>query len=123
MTATASTGKLDAVARLGADEVVDRRAHDVTALGERWDVVLDAPGVLAVRSLGRIDEHAHLELLAFIGELLAIGRGPQEEGLMRKPTFDRLPLRSVPVDVSTTQGDGSDASGMARKSRSRSTTR
>jgi hypothetical protein len=83
----------------------------------------DAPGVLAVRSLGRIDEHAHLELLAFIGELLAIGRGPQEEGLMRKPTLERLPLRNVPVAVSTTQGEGSDASGMTRNSRSRSTIR
>jgi hypothetical protein len=84
----------------------------------------DAPGVLAVRSLGRIDDHAHQELLGFIGELLAIGRPAQEAaGLSRKPTLERLPLRSVPVDGSTTQGDGSDASGIARNPRIRSTTR
>jgi hypothetical protein len=83
----------------------------------------DAPGVLAVRSLGRIDEQAHGEVLAFIGELLAIGRPPQEAGLMRKPTLERLPLRNVPVERSTTQGRGSDVSGMARNSRIRSTTR
>ena len=28
------------------DAVVDRHAHDVLALGERWDVVLDVPGAL-----------------------------------------------------------------------------
>jgi hypothetical protein len=83
----------------------------------------DAPGVLAVRSLGRIDAAAHAELLDFVGELLAIGRPDQDIGLMRKPTLERLPLRSVPVFASTTQGDGTDASGTARNSRIRSTTR
>lgn len=83
----------------------------------------DAPGVLAVRSLGRIDERAHQELMALVGELLAIGRPAQEAGLIRKPTLDRLPLRSVPVEVSTTQGDGNEASGISRKSRISSTTR
>jgi hypothetical protein len=83
----------------------------------------DAPGVLAVRALGRIDDRAHGELLAFVAELLAIGRPAQEAGLMRKPTFERLPLRSVPVDLSTTQGLGSEVSGIARNSRIRSTTR
>ena len=82
----------------------------------------DAPGVLAVRSLGRIDDAAHRELLAFVGELLAIGR-QDAAGFSRKPTLERLPLRRVPVDVSTTHGDGSDASGSARNSRMRSTTR
>jgi hypothetical protein len=83
----------------------------------------DAPGVLAVRSLGRIDDEAHRQVMAFIGELLAIGRPLQEAGLMRKPTLERLPLRKVPVDVSTTHRDGSEASGIARNSRIRSTTR
>jgi hypothetical protein len=74
----------------------------------------DAPGVLAVRSLGRIDDEAHAELLDFVAELLAIGRPPQDMGLMRKPTLEPLPLRNVPVEVSTTQGDGKEASGIAR---------
>lgn len=84
----------------------------------------DAPGVLAVRSLGRIDDQAHAELMDFVAELLAIGRLDQDAaGFSRKPTLERLPLRSVPVAVSTTQGEGSEALGMARNSRSRSTTR
>lgn len=77
----------------------------------------DAPGVLAVRSLGRIDERAHREVLELLSELLALGGREDYDavaGLMRKPTFERLPLRTVPVVVSTTQGDGSEASGMAR---------
>lgn len=74
----------------------------------------DAPGVLAVRSLGRIDEHAHNTLMDFVGELLALGQPDQVDGLMRKPTLERLPLRNVPVDVSTTHGEGSEASGIAR---------
>ncbi len=83
----------------------------------------DAPGVLAVRSLGRIDDAAHEELMAFVAELLSIGRPDQEAaGLSRNPTLERLPLRNVPVDRSTTQGDGSALSGMARNSRIRSTT-
>ena len=83
----------------------------------------DAPGVLAVRSLGRIDADGHRELMAFVEELVAIGRPAQDIGLMRKPTLERFPLRSVPVSVSTTHGEGSDALGIARNSRSRSTTR
>jgi len=33
----------------------------------------DAPGVLAVRSLGRIDDVAHADMLALIDELVAMG--------------------------------------------------
>jgi hypothetical protein len=78
----------------------------------------DAPGVLAVRSLGRIDERAHREVLALLQELLELGGARERQdalaGFMRKPTLEPLPLRSVPVVVSTIQGDGSEASGMAR---------
>ena len=35
----------------------------------------DAPGVLAVRALGRIDDGAHAEVLALIDELVAMGGG------------------------------------------------
>ncbi len=44
MTGVASGRKLPFVTRLGADAVVDYGTTDVAALGERWDVVLDAPG-------------------------------------------------------------------------------
>jgi len=44
VTATARAGQLPFVASLGADEVLDHHAQDVTALGLRWDVVLDTPG-------------------------------------------------------------------------------
>lgn len=44
VTGVASGGKLPFVTTLGADAVVDYRTQDFAALGERWDVVLDAPG-------------------------------------------------------------------------------
>jgi NADPH:quinone reductase-like Zn-dependent oxidoreductase len=44
VTATARGSQLAFVEGLGADEVLDHRAHDVLALGRRWDVVLDTPG-------------------------------------------------------------------------------
>lgn len=46
VTAVADRPREAFVRDLGADVVVDRRAQDVLALGERWDVVLDAPGAL-----------------------------------------------------------------------------
>lgn len=48
VTAVASLGKLAFAADLGADELIDHREHDATRLGERWDVILDAPGVLTL---------------------------------------------------------------------------
>ncbi len=47
VTAVASTDRLGFVTELGADEVLDRRRDDLTRLGLRWDVVLDAAGTLA----------------------------------------------------------------------------
>ncbi|MCX6465359.1 MAG: NADP-dependent oxidoreductase [Pseudonocardiales bacterium] len=46
VTAVASAARLDLATELGAHEVLDRRRHDVTALGARFDVVLDAAGTL-----------------------------------------------------------------------------
>jgi NADPH:quinone reductase-like Zn-dependent oxidoreductase len=46
VTAVASAARLDLAAELGAHEVLDRRAVDLAALRERFDVVLDAAGVL-----------------------------------------------------------------------------
>ncbi len=48
VTAVASGPKLPYAAELGADELIDRTKHDATQLGERWDVILDAPGALTL---------------------------------------------------------------------------
>lgn len=53
VTAVASGSKLGFAADLGADELVDYREQDVTALGRRWDVILDAPGLLAFATARR----------------------------------------------------------------------
>lgn len=46
VTGVASGANLDLVAELGADELIDRHTQDLAALDERWDIVLDAAGVL-----------------------------------------------------------------------------
>jgi NADPH:quinone reductase-like Zn-dependent oxidoreductase len=48
VTAVASGRKLHYAAELGADELIDRTQHAPTRLGEQWDVILDAPGTLAL---------------------------------------------------------------------------
>ena len=45
VTGVASTAGLAHVAGLGADQTVDRTTTEVRSLGERWDVVLDTPGL------------------------------------------------------------------------------
>jgi NADPH:quinone reductase-like Zn-dependent oxidoreductase len=44
VTGAGSTAKLELVRSLGADHVIDRTASDVTASGERYDVILQAGG-------------------------------------------------------------------------------
>lgn len=51
VTAVASAARLDLATELGADEVLDRSTYDVTTLGERWDVVLDAAGTLTLPAM------------------------------------------------------------------------
>lgn len=46
VTAVADDARSAWLTDLGADVVVDRSRSDVLSLGERWDVVLDAPGAL-----------------------------------------------------------------------------
>lgn len=50
VTAVSSGPGLEFVAWLGADDVVDRREQEVTALGRHWDVVLDTPGRLSLHT-------------------------------------------------------------------------
>ncbi len=44
VTGVASGAKLPFVTGLGAEDVIDYRTQDFTALDERWDVILDTPG-------------------------------------------------------------------------------
>jgi NADPH:quinone reductase-like Zn-dependent oxidoreductase len=48
VTGVAAGPRLAFVAGLGADELVDRHEQDVAALGRRFDVVLDTPGLLSL---------------------------------------------------------------------------
>lgn len=54
----------------------------------------DAPGVLAVRALGRIDDARHAEMLALVRELVAMGRTEQ---LPVTPLPRRSGLSSTPA--------------------------
>lgn len=45
VTAVDNAGKLELMGSAGADRVIDYAAQDFTALGERWDLVLDLVGV------------------------------------------------------------------------------
>lgn len=44
VTAVDTTGKLELLRRLGADDVVDFTAEDFTARGARYDIIFDVPG-------------------------------------------------------------------------------
>ena len=54
VTATTSPRALDVVRSLGADQVIDRTAEDVTRMGTRYDLVLDIGGALPLSRLARI---------------------------------------------------------------------
>jgi hypothetical protein len=74
----------------------------------------DGPGVLAVRSLGRIDDARHAAALSLVDELIAL----QDTGLTRKPTSEPRPRVNVPVARDTVHGAGSRSPAAARKRRS-----
>lgn len=54
VTAVCSAAGADLVRSLGAAHVVDREREDVTAGGQRFDVVLDAVGTLSLRRVRRV---------------------------------------------------------------------
>lgn len=54
VTGVSSTSKLDLVRSLGADQVVDYSQQDVTALPNRYDLVLDIGGGTPLRGLRRV---------------------------------------------------------------------
>lgn len=51
VTGTARAVQQPFVRSLGVDALVDHRTQDVTTLGERWDVVLDSPGLHGLEQL------------------------------------------------------------------------
>jgi NADPH:quinone reductase-like Zn-dependent oxidoreductase len=53
VTGVASTGKLDLVRSLGADDVIDYTCDGITASGRRFDVILDIAGNQPIRRLRR----------------------------------------------------------------------
>ena len=57
VTGVASSPKVAFVAGLGADEVLDRRMHDLTTSGERYDVVFDTPARYTFPSLQHLLTH------------------------------------------------------------------
>jgi NADPH:quinone reductase-like Zn-dependent oxidoreductase len=54
VTGVASSSKLDFVRSLGADDVVDYTANDVTDIDERFDLIIDTGGRAPLRKLRRI---------------------------------------------------------------------
>lgn len=54
ITGVCSTGKVDLVRSLGADDVVDYRREDVTAGDRRFDVIIDTGGSTPLRRLRRV---------------------------------------------------------------------
>jgi len=68
VTAVCSTGKVDLIRSLGADEVIDYTSEDFTRRGQRYDLVFDVAGSRSWRALKRVLE-PH-------GKLLIVG-GPK----------------------------------------------
>jgi NADPH:quinone reductase-like Zn-dependent oxidoreductase len=53
VTAVVSTGKVDQVRSIGADEVIDYTSEDFTDGSRRWDVIIDTAGRRPLRKLRR----------------------------------------------------------------------
>ena len=54
VTGVCSTGKMDLVRSLGADQVVDYKREDVTTTGERYDLIFDVAAFRSVKKYRRI---------------------------------------------------------------------
>ena len=53
VTGVCSTGKVDLVRSIGADDVIDYTRHDVTEMGRSYDLILDTAGNRPLRHLRR----------------------------------------------------------------------
>ncbi|MDR7235004.1 NAD(P)-dependent alcohol dehydrogenase [Agrococcus sp. BE272] len=84
VTAVVSAPNAELVRRLGAEEVVDRATTDVTALGPRFDVVLDAVGALSPTTGRRLlADGGTLILVAATLWQTITARGPVKAGIAR----------------------------------------
>jgi NADPH:quinone reductase-like Zn-dependent oxidoreductase len=54
VTAVCSTGKIDLVRSIGADDVIDYTKEDIDARGRRYDVIIDIAGNRPLRHLRRV---------------------------------------------------------------------
>lgn len=81
VTAVVSTQNLEMAERLGADRVIDRKAGDFTAMGERFDVVIDVAGLASFPDVRR--------LVAEDGTYVLIG-GPKGDWLGPLPYMMRM---------------------------------
>jgi len=101
VTAVDSAPKLDMLARLGADRVLDHAATDPAAEEVEYDLILDVPGVVAWRRWKHRLTHAGRYVL--VGhDAYGIGVGPWL-GAMRKvmPLLARSPFTSQLPGFST----------------------
>jgi NADPH:quinone reductase-like Zn-dependent oxidoreductase len=102
VTAVCGTRMLDAVAALGADEVLDHRAGDLAATGEVYDVIIDTAGVTPLGRLRRaLAEHGTLVIVgADHGHRVTGGLGRWVTALLWSPLLrQRLrPFVARPVD-------------------------
>jgi NADPH:quinone reductase-like Zn-dependent oxidoreductase len=65
VTATTSPKTLEVVRSLGADQVIDHTAEDVTRMGRRYDLVLDIGGTLSLsRIAGVLTDEGRLVMVA-----------------------------------------------------------
>jgi NADPH:quinone reductase-like Zn-dependent oxidoreductase len=133
VTAVTSREKVERVAGLGGDQVIDRRQIDFRSLGQTWDIVADtvaassfADARAVLREGGR-----YLAIAGSLGELLALPRGGRRTigwpgtatradlvGLAKlaqtgafRPLIDRvLPFDELPAAHAIVDGGGKSGS-------------
>lgn len=93
VSAVCSAANRDVVARLGADHVIDYEATPLTAVADRFDVVLDAVGNLSPRTGRRLltDGGVLLLAVATLGQTVVPRRGVKAGAIAERPEdFQRL---------------------------------
>ncbi len=96
VTGVCSTAKTDLVRSLGADEVVDYTRTDVTATGQRYDLIVDTAGNRPVAHLRRIlTPRGTLAIVGGVTESGVLGGMQRPLGMMARAPFARQRLRMV----------------------------